>query len=66
MAVPAGGADKRRQPVPAGLLHHHVQRLGMVRRHLCYRGREGGSGIDTRLCRARLSGQKQKPRLLIL
>jgi hypothetical protein len=30
MAVPAGGVDKRRQPLPAGLLHHHVQRSGMV------------------------------------
>lgn len=34
MAVPARGADKRRQPVPAGLLHHHVQRFGVVSSHL--------------------------------
>lgn len=30
VVIPLCGADKRRQPVPAGLLHHHVQRSGMV------------------------------------
>jgi hypothetical protein len=30
MAVPAGGVDKRRQSLPAGLLHDYVQRSGMV------------------------------------
>ena len=30
MAVSAGCPLERRQPLHAGLLHHHVQRLGMV------------------------------------
>ena len=30
MVVSAGGVDKRRQPVPTGILHHYVQRFGMV------------------------------------
>jgi hypothetical protein len=30
MVVPTGGVDKRRQPVSPGILHDHVQRLGMV------------------------------------
>jgi hypothetical protein len=30
MVVPTGGVDKRRQPVSPGVLHNHVQRLGMV------------------------------------
>jgi hypothetical protein len=30
MVVPTGGVDKRRQPLPPGLLHHHVQRFRMV------------------------------------
>lgn len=30
MAVPGGGVDQCRQPLPAGLLHDHVQRSGMV------------------------------------
>lgn len=30
MAVPISGADKRCQPLSPGILHYHVQRLGMV------------------------------------
>jgi hypothetical protein len=30
MVVPVGGVNKRRQPLSSGVLHHHVQRLGMV------------------------------------
>lgn len=36
MAVPIVGTDKCRQPVPAGLLHYHVQRFGMVSGTLLY------------------------------
>jgi Cornichon protein len=30
VALPVGGADQRRQPVPPGFLYHYVQRFGMV------------------------------------
>lgn len=37
MVVPVGGADKCCEPVLAGILHHYVQRLGVVRIHWCFK-----------------------------
>lgn len=30
MAVPSGGTNKCREPIPTSFLHNHVQRFGMV------------------------------------